>query len=232
MKSFVIAALLVVLATGVMAQSVPTTIYELRTGTVPENTQIDILGGTVVVTAVRYNGFACTDLAAGPYTAIWVYTSVDPAVVAGDVIEIVNGEYKEYYGLSEIDMTTFAGTWAVMGTAPTPQFNFTLAALAADFEPWESHVLTITDGFNISEILTYGQWNAVSQESALVLMNDDYFFDASVLNVGDCYNDVTGMMTYSYGDYKMNPLVDGLVVVDCAVTNDAMSFGSLKASYR
>ena len=233
MKNVVIVTLLVLMsASAVLAQSIPTTIPDIRAGLVPENSQVDVTGGTVVVTAVRYNGFACTDLAAGPYTAIWVYTGAAPAVVAGDVIDIVNGEYKEYYDLSEIDMNTFAGTVSVVGTAPVPSFVMSLTDLMVDQEAWESHVFTITDGFTVTELLSYGEWNAVSYFTGLVLLHDDYFFDETTLAIGDCYAGVTGLLSYSFGAYKMNPLVDGLVEVDCSISNEDVSFGQLKASFR
>ncbi len=234
MKTVVTVMLLVALsAVAVMAQSIPTTILECRTGLVPENSQVDLLGGTIVVTALRYNGFACTEMAAGPYTAIWVYTGSAPTVVEGDVIEIVNGEYIEYYDLSEIKMSTYGGTVNILGTAPIPELPMSLDAVQLDDEAWESHVLNIVDSFTVTTAPSgYGEWDAVSSESGATLGHDDYFFDESALLVGDCYLGVTGMYTYSYGAYKINPLVDGLTVVDCTIGNETMTFGGMKALYR
>ncbi len=229
-KRWIVLLLVSLCASAVLAQVPTYTIHDIRTGLVPEGTQLNVNGA--IVTAVRYNGFSCTDPAAGPYTAIWVYTSVDPAVVPGDVVDIMDANYQEYYGLSELNMTTYSGTWTVVGSAPVPALVMTLADVQADDEAWESHVITLTDGFMVTELLNYGQWNATSADSGLVLMNDDYFFDSSVLQVGDCYNGVVGMYTYSYGDYKLNPLADGLMLVDCAVANDSVSFSRVKALYR
>jgi hypothetical protein len=232
MKTFVTVALLLALsASAVMA--IPATITEMRTGVIAENEMVDVMGASVVVTSVRYNGFSCTEIVAGPYTAIWVYTGSAPTVIVGDVIDILGGEYKEYYDLSEIDMTTFAGTVMVMGTMPAPYLPMTLADVQLDDEAWESHVLSITDGFTVLTAPSgYGEWDAISAENAATLAHDDYYFDESLLLVGDCYLGVTGLYTYSYGAYKINPLVDGLTVVDCSVGNDDVSFGSLKGMYR
>jgi 5'-nucleotidase / UDP-sugar diphosphatase len=233
MKNFAIVALLVALSvSAVSAQSVSTTIPDIRAGLVPANSQVDILGGSAIVTVVRYNGFAATDLAAGPYSAIWVYTGGAPTVVAGDIIDIVNGEYKEYYDLSEIDMGTFAGTVTVVGSGVVPALPMTLADVLLDPEAWESHVLTVTDGFTISALGSYGTWTADSYGTGLSLAFDDYFYDETGLLLGDCYLGVTGLYTYSFGAYTMNPLVDGLTVVDCTVGNEVMNFGELKSSYR
>jgi len=229
-KRLTVLLIVALCASAALAQVSTYTIHDIRTGLVPENTQLDVSG--VVVTAIRSNGFSCTDLPAGPYTAIWIYTGVDPAVVAGDIVDLTDAVYMEYYGLSELNMTTASGTWTVTGSTAVPVLSMSLADVQLDDEAWESHVLTLTDGFQVSELLSYGQWNATSMDSGLVLMNDDYFFDSSSLLVGDCYNGVTGMYTYAYGDYKLNPLADGLLVVDCAVANDAVTFGQLKELYR
>ncbi len=232
MKTFVTVALLIALSAGVV-MAIPATITEMRTGLVPANSMVDVMGGDVVVTSVRYNGFSCTEVGFGPYTAIWVYTGSAPTVVAGDLIEILGGEYKEYYDLSEIDMNTFAGTVMAVGTAPVPAILMTLADVQMDDEAWESHVLTVIDGFTVMTApSTYGEWDAISAENGATLAHDDYYFDDSILLVGDCYLGVTGLYTYSYGAYKINPLVDGLTIVDCSVGNEDVSFGLLKGMFR
>ena len=232
MKRILLSVLLLTLGSSALAQSVPTTCYDLNTGVVPAGTMVDILGGSVVVTSVRYNGFSCTDLAAGPYTAIWVYTGVVPAVQIDDLVEILGGEYKEYYELSEIDMTTFGGTWAVVGSAPAPCIVKTAAQLMADPEAWESHVITVCDGMTVTAMLSYGEWTAQSYDSGVVLNFDDYYYDETQLSVGTCYMGAIGLWTYSFEVWKLNPLSYGICIVDCTVGDEAMSFGQVKSLYR
>lgn len=232
MKTIVTVLLLVALAGVAAAQSVSTTIPDIRAGMHAEGTQVDVVGGQAIVTAVRYNGFSATDPAAGPYTAIWVYTGGAPGVVEGDIVDIVNGEYKEYYDLSEIDMNTFAGTVTVVGSTTVPYLPMTHAALRADFEAWESHVIHVTDGFLVTAMLSYGEWTARSYDDGYELLFDDYFFDETTLAVDYCYWGVTGMLSYSFGAYKLNPLADGLTVIDCTVGNEDLSFGGVKSLFR
>ena len=206
-------------------------IYDCNTGVYTELDVLTVEGA--VVTAVTYNGFSATDIPAGPYTAAWVYTGGAPTVAIGDVVTLTDATYKEYYDLTELDMTTSGtGLVTVTGTAVAPVFTMTLAEVQADDEAWEAHVLNITDGFMVSELLSYGEWKAISQESGLVLHHDDIMFDETGLAVGDCYLGVTGYYTYSYGTFRMIPYVDGLVEVDCTVDNETTSFGSVKALYR
>ncbi len=233
MKKFLLVALLIAVSAGtVLAQATLTTIYDIRTGMVPVG-EIVQLEGENIVTAVRYNGFA---LAQRPYTgygAIWVYTDDDPGVAPGDMVEVLNAEYKEYYDLSELDMTTAGGTVTVLDSGrPIPGVTAYHATILADPEAYESHLVEFLDDFMVSELLSYGQWTATSYDDGSIMMNDDYFFDSSVLEVGSCYQGATGMWTFSYGEYKLHPLSDGLTVVDCTVGNTNSSFGAVKALYR
>ncbi len=63
---------MLVLAGAAQAQLL-TTFYDINQGNVPEGTQVRIEG--IVVTAVAYNGFYAQELAGGPYSGAWVYTS-------------------------------------------------------------------------------------------------------------------------------------------------------------
>ena len=121
---------------------------------------------------------------------------------------------------------------AVTGNAPIAPMVMTVADAAVDYEPWESGFIIFTDGFWVTELLSYGEWSSRSYDSSINLINDDYFFDESGLEVEMCYDGVTGVMLYSYGQFKMNPLADGLVIGDCVIANDDVSFGAVKALYR
>ncbi len=65
-----------------------------------------------------------------------------------------------------------------------------------------------------------------------VLAFDDFFFDPSALLVGDCFNGAIGCLNYSFSEFKLAALVDGLTVVDCTVDTDPVSFDSVKSLYR
>lgn len=59
---------------------------------------------------------------------------------------------------------------------------------------------------------------------------DDYWYDASTVVVGDCYESVTGIITYTFSNWKLEPLVDGIEF--CLVPTEETSFGTLKSIYR
>lgn len=229
MKKIALVFLLVLVA-GV-AQG--TAIYDIQTGAVDENTLVTPCD--VVVTAVTYNGIFVAEAPYGEYNGIWVYTGSDEphGMVAGDVVCIC-GEYLEYFDLSEIDIVAAGlyGSLVKVGTQAIPAPSYVSAAdLAADGEPWESCVVTITDGMVVSEVHDYGEWSANATDGTPIRF-DDYWFDASTVEVDQCYNNATGVYFYSYGDFKLEAFEDGIELTDCLVATDEVTFGAIKSLYR
>lgn len=223
MKRIVIALLLVLIASSAAAQ----TIYDIQTGLIPENTAVQVQN--VTVTATRYNGIFVSEAPYGEYNSIWVYTGSDLGFVPGDIVNI-QGEYYEYYDLSEIDAG--AGVVVGAGSGPVPTPSIVPAAVLLDpvtAEPWESCAVTIPDqGYAVDVASSYGEWD-VDYGLGLFLF-DDYWFDASTVAAGDCYESVTGIIYYSFGSFRMNPFETGIDF--CPVATDEQTFGSLKALYR
>ncbi len=229
MKKIALAFLLIMVA-GV-AQG--TAIYDIQTGAVDENTLVT--PSDVVVTAVTDNGIFVAEAPYSEYNGIWVYTGSDEphGMVAGDVVSIC-GEYVEYYDLSEIDIVAAGlyGSLVKVGTQDIPAPSYVLAAdLAADGEPWESCVITITDGMLVEEILSYGEWTALATDGTPVMF-DDYWFDAETVEVDHCYNNATGVLFYGYGNFKLEAFADGIELTDCLVATDVVTFDSMKSLYR
>lgn len=208
-------------------------IYDVQTGAVAENSLV--VPCNVVVTAVTDNGIFVAEEPYGAYNGIWVYTgSTEPhGMVPGDVVCIC-GEYKEYYDLSEIDIVSAGlyGSLIKVGTQDIPAPSYVTAAdLASDPEPWESCVVTITDGMTVNELLSYGEWTAEAVDGTVVRF-DDYWYDAATVALDQCYNSATGVYFYSYGNFKLEAFADGIAITDCMVSSDEVSFGAVKALYR
>ncbi|MCP4291322.1 MAG: hypothetical protein GY780_05745 [bacterium] len=227
MKRIAIALLFVLIAVSAQAA----TIYDIQNGLYDEGAIVDLYG--VTVSAVRYNGVWVSEAPHGAYNGIWVYGPTELAV--GTVVNLTAGEYTEYYDLSEI-MNPEVLVLNV-GEAPAPTvLNAAdlfggVPLLAYDPEAYESCLVTIADGMTVTEILTYGQWLAVAEDGTPVLF-DDYLFDSSTVLVGDCYNSATGILDYSFGEFKLQALEDGVALVDCTVATEEVSFEGIKALYR
>jgi len=231
MKKLAIALLVVFCAAAANAG----TIYDIQIG--GSYTPGDIVQAEGVVTAVAYNGVWITEAPFGPGNGIWVYLGSGHTFVEGDVLQI-QGEYKEYYDLSEIDAGGYddvppTATVVLVGTAAVPApLYLTAADIMADPEPYEGNVVFLTDGFQVQEFLSYGEWLAHSNDLVTVIQFDDTMFDETVLALHNCFDNVVGPWHYSFSNYKLLPLADGLTVVDCAVGTETTTFGAVKSLYR
>ncbi len=229
MKRIAIALLFVLVAVSAQAA----TIFDIQTGMYAEGDLVDLTG--VTVTAVRDGyGVWVSEAPFGANNGIYVYGPTE--AVAGDIIDIVGGEYIEYYDLSEVKIFDATVTIVSSGAVPAPiMLNaadlFEATPVLVDADLYESCLVTIVDGMTVSEIQSYGQWTATAEDGTVVLF-DDYLFDASTVEVGQCYNNATGILDYSYSAYKLQALVDGVVPTDCTVATDKVSFEAVKSLYR
>ena len=204
------------------------TIHDIRTGVLPVGAVVDVHGA--VVTAVQNSSFTVTELPAGPYTAIWVYQGATPAVHVGDVVSI-RGLVRDNSGRAEINLLYPMDAAAIVTSTTTPPEQFlTTTELAADYEAWESNVLTITDGMIVQDLMFGGFWLASSVETTLPVLFNDYFFDYATVALGDCYNNAFGMVTWYKSQWVFK--VMSVEHVDCTVGNNAASFGDLKSMFR
>ncbi len=225
--AIVFALLLVTLgAQSVFAVAAPT-IFDIQNGMYAEGDTLTIENVTVVAT--RYNGIWVAEAPFGAYNGIWVYMG-STTNVPGDIVD-VTGVYKEYYGLTELS----SATATVTGSGPVPAPTYMSAAsLVADPEPWESCAVQIFNGLGVvetSDVLGHGYWTCQAFDGSVVNF-DDYFYDDTTVLKGQCYNNATGIWEYTWGEFRMEPFVDGFPLVDCAVDNDAASFGAVKSLFR
>lgn len=230
MKKIALACLIALIAASAQAGI----IEDIQTGLVEVGTLQTPCD--VVVTAVTYNGVWVAEAPYGANNGIWVYLGSDEPIefVAGDVLCIC-GEYKEYYDLSEIDVVSAGLYGSIIKTdemaVPMPSY-VTAADLMADPEPWESCVITIVDGMEVTvEPSSYGEWFATAQDGTEIMF-DDVFYDDSTVALGDCYNNATGVYTYTFSAFKLLPFEDGLALTDCTVDTDDTTLSSLKALFR
>lgn len=231
MRSFVIALTLLTIASVAFAGP----IIDVQTGVYAEGDQVIVSGA--VVTGVRENGFFMSEDPNAMYAGVWVYTGTgNHTAVMGDLVDVA-GLYTEYYDLTEIDVSVDPDGYAnVVGqfTGELMPLDVSVATLAADAEPYEGCLIHVIDGMMVTtEPNDYGEWAAESMDEAgNFLAFDDYWFDASTLLLGDCYDGATGCLYYSYGEFKLEAYADGITVSDCTVATEPVSFDSVKSLYR
>jgi hypothetical protein len=190
-----------------------------------------------IVTADGGNGVFITETPVGPYSGIWVYTDSDHGLMAGDVVT-VTGQYIEYYDLSEISVPDAGEDGAITVTdqteVPAP-YDLTAAEYLADQEAFESVMICITDGMQVTEAPNqYGEWVAAEwNDPSLEIVFDDLLgYDDTTVEVGQCYNWACGVVYYSFGQFKLEAFVDGIEVVECTVPVEGNSLTELKGLFR
>ena len=157
-------------------------------------------------------------------------------VAVGDLVE-VKGLYEEYFDFSEINVSTDAtGYFNNLGVHDGAIYPLyvTMAQLAANAEPYEGCYIAIVDPMMVTAAPNnFGEWTVESQMSpGTFLIMDDYWYDDTTVMLGDCYCCASGVLAYSFGAYKLEVFENAICIIECAVSNEDVSFGQLKASFR
>jgi predicted extracellular nuclease len=143
-------------------------------------------------------------------SGIQVYTgSVPEGLSVGDCVT-VTGEVAEYNGQTEI----VGATWEVYDLPsffPEPVLVYAAECL----EDYESMLVRIEGGTCDNSDLGYGEW-LLADDSGEVRVDD--WFAPFTPTEGECYN-VQGILFYSYGNFKLEPLAEGDITT-CGGTVD------------
>ncbi len=177
----------------------------------PEYSSVAVQG--LVVTGIREGtGYFAQDPNASENAGIWIYDNGAAEVDMGNVVD-VQGTYQEYYELCEIKDATST----VQGSAdiPSPILAHDPCSVAtggSEAERYESMLVmvenvTVTDDNPDSEDGSdYGE-----MEVAECLRVDDAIFsdlsdDATgYRELGTAYDSITGILNYSYSNFKLTP---------------------------
>jgi predicted extracellular nuclease len=172
------------------------TVSSIQDGTVAE-------GATVLITAIVTSevdlddkGFFVQDAGGGAWSGVYIYRGSTSAVSIGDEVEIT-GVVTEYYGLTEIVVS--ADSDIVVTAAGSGVTTDTLATTPSDWEQWEGCLVTIGAVDVTSDDDGFG---AVDLSNGLKL--DDLLFSHGASS-GDSFSELTGLITYSYSAWRINP---------------------------
>ena len=155
-----------------------------------------------VVTAVYAGGFVLQDVAAGPWSGIWIY---DPnhRPDEGDQLEIT-GTVSEYFGLTEL-MTITGYQILAHGVALPAPLSVTAASVATGAPTAESYegVLVSCPGVHVGAWSDEGSWQ-IGDASGDVIVSDraDYLYDPEP---GDSLAFVNGVLLYSWDEFRIEP---------------------------
>ena len=138
------------------------------------------------------------------WSGVYVYdTSVNPSV--GDEITLT-ATVNEYYSLTQlIDVESFSTVSEDNIISP---LNINASDLGIDCsfsgEQYESMLVSVND-VTFDSVDEYGNWT-ISDSSGSTMV-DDYYYDGSwpSISEGDNYECVTGVVSYSYSEFKIYP---------------------------
>lgn len=162
-------------------------------GSSPYNGQIVTLSG--IVTSIDYDGYVIAE-AAGPWQAVYVYSWFEGPHI-GDEIEIT-GMVVESSGMTVITSIT-AFVHLSSGNFIEP---VVLSAADVSEEMFESVLITVND-LDVSSLRDYGEWVAEDDTGEIICDDrNDYFYFPQV---GDALTSLTGVLAYTFGDFKLEP---------------------------
>lgn len=183
------------------------------------------LNGVVVTSGLTSDdkGFFVQDEGGGDYSGMYIYLAwKDPSVSydIGDKLDIV-GSATEYYDFTEVgvgsaDDLTASGSGTPVATSIT--------STPSDWEMYESMLVTLTD-VEITAAADYGE-----METNYGINLDDLLYSYD-LTAGSTYDTITGLISYSYGAYKLLPrdeadLTGGIVLPPETVTVSEIQQGT------
>jgi predicted extracellular nuclease len=187
--------------------AMPATIQEVQQGMFDID-QFVLLEDVVVTTPFNFDGdaFFVQDAAGGEYSGIQVYMPMAGGFVPtpGDVLTLC-GSYDEFFDQSQIQLAG-EGDITAAGNGPVPAPEVLTAAVVgggAMAEAWEGVLVRIEDATVTTAANMFGEWEV---DDALLL--EDTFFvmaDWPAPAVGAVYTSITGVMTFSFANYKLAP---------------------------
>lgn len=148
-----------------------------------------------VVVAAFADGYVMAE-ASGPWKAIFVYSIANGPDI-GDEVE-VTGTIAEYSEMTEvIDVTGYQHL-----SSGNSVDSVLLSVGEASQEQYESVLITV-ESISVAELLSYGEWT-VSDGNEFLICDDknDYTYFP---RLGDSLDSVTGVVFYSYGQFKLEP---------------------------
>lgn len=186
-----------------------TTIYDIQTGVVEEDSTVTLKG--VVVTSgltADGKGFFVQEPEGGEYSGIYVYlqgTLTDLDFYQDDLVD-VTGTVTEYYDWTEFTVTSSSAIQVVgeLSGGPDPEvLTDTEGYSPEDWEPWESVLVSLPDQTVESALNSYGE-----VELSAGIKADNMFFDFDT-EFGATYTAVVGLIEYNFSEFKIGPRDDG-----------------------
>jgi hypothetical protein len=156
------------------------------------------------ITPGDFPNFFLQDPNGDTWSGIYIYdTTIMPQV--GDEIE-VTGTVNEYYSFTQIIDVT-ASNLLSTGNVTTPiqvDASDISAVCSESSESYESMLVSLSS-MTFDSVDEFGNW--IVSDASGPAMVDDYYFDGTfpTISAGDSYECVSGILGYSYSEFKVYP---------------------------
>ena len=176
-----------------------TTIVDIQNGTIAEGETVTIQNA-VVTTSISSDeeGFFIQDEGGGDYSGIYVFVGQAGGGIAplvGDKLTIT-GSVSEFYDSTQLVVSSAESMTVTGETEPVATV---LTEAPADWEVYEGCLVEFADQTVTSDINSYGE-----ADLSIGIPMDDLFFHFETC-YDAAYSSVTGVITYSFEEYKLNP---------------------------
>ncbi|HIO58997.1 MAG TPA: T9SS type A sorting domain-containing protein [Flavobacteriales bacterium] len=186
-------------ATFVSAQTVTHTIAEVQGELFASPLIEQIVTVQGIVTAANDFSYFIQN-GSGAWNGIYIYDNTNLPTVGDDVI--LEGEVSEYYDLTEISNITYFETVSSGNELPAVVIVES-GVLGASGEPYEGCLVQIVNAVCTNPDADFGQ--GYFNDSSGDCMVDDMLYMPDPAWVIDEYYSITGVLTYSYEEYKIEP---------------------------
>ena len=180
-------------------------------GTSPYAGQTITVSGIVVACGWRgYSDFYISDPEGGPWHGVFIYDDgyFGDDLNPGDMVE-VDGLVYEYYGMTEIKELT--DVRILSSDNELPEVYRTTCAEVSSSESLESVYVYITGDLEVTaEQSEYGEWYVTDGDGECQIDDGFFYLDdidpPIVIEVGQEWGTIRGLVDYSYDLYGINPV--------------------------
>ncbi|MBT6174943.1 MAG: T9SS type A sorting domain-containing protein [Flavobacteriales bacterium] len=198
-------------ATFMSAQTVTHTIAEVQGELFSSPLIEQVVTVQGVITAANDYSYFIQD-GSGPWNGVYVYDNTNLPTVGDHVI--LQGEVVEYYDLTEISNITYFETVSSGNDLPAA-VELGTGFIGTSGEPYEGCRVKITNAACTNTDLGFG--DAYFDDGSGDCMIDDMLYTPDPAWVLDEYYSVTGVLTYTYEEYKIEPSSAADVSIGMAV---------------
>jgi len=175
-------------------------------GTYPSPLEGTILNTGGIVSGIDFhNGrFFISSSAGGAWNGIYVYDN-DYFPQIGDSVSITAQVY-EYYGFTELSEVTSCEFYT---DQPLPPASEVTTGQINSAEAYESVLVKINNAEVVSVYDEYNNWLA-SDGSTACFIGPEFFYNEDITELipllpGYQFEEIKGIVSYSYGEYRLNP---------------------------